>query len=279
MATKVSKTKQKLTGSKVIPGEPEFFIGGLPSYVTSSQLAAYFAQFGRVAEARVMRYRDGKSRGFAFLRFEGSEPTTALSKVGHLFLDGKEIECKLALSRDQSKIHNVFETQKKIFVSNLGPHLTEEDICNYFSVYGPVAKVRIVTCIDSDQSRGFGYITFDSESAAKSALESRTAHYIRGILVDVKPAITKTDIEDYKIKKTQKKPITGPATTDNYSFHRRVVPGHPNMKEIDAKVSIFYGEKFPQENPTNEIRESEHYCCYTSQLQAYHRLSTSSLQF
>ena len=52
-------------------------------------------------------------------------------------------------------------TVKKIFVAGLRDDVSEEDITNYFSKYGNVLNVSLVTDKETGKKRGFGFVEFD----------------------------------------------------------------------------------------------------------------------
>jgi hypothetical protein len=54
------------------------FVGGLGPMTSSATLRQYFAQYGRVVDAAVLTDAEKRSRGFAFVDFEGEIPETVL---------------------------------------------------------------------------------------------------------------------------------------------------------------------------------------------------------
>lgn len=54
---------------------------------------------------------------------------------------------------------------KKIFVAGLRDDVSEEDIRNYFSEYGNVLNVALVTDKATHKKRGFGFVEFDDYDA------------------------------------------------------------------------------------------------------------------
>jgi RNA-binding protein Musashi len=52
----------------------KLFVGGVPSAATEADLIEYFARFGEVRSAMVMRDREtGHGRGFAFVEFQAED--------------------------------------------------------------------------------------------------------------------------------------------------------------------------------------------------------------
>ncbi|KAF5376556.1 hypothetical protein D9757_008292 [Collybiopsis confluens] len=79
----------------------KLFIGGLAGTVTSESLRTFFSQYGKVIDSTVMIDREtGRSKGFAFLSIENANVQQWLG-FGHLEIDGKLIDVKLAQPRFQ----------------------------------------------------------------------------------------------------------------------------------------------------------------------------------
>jgi RNA recognition motif-containing protein len=57
---------------------------------------------------------------------------------------------------------------KKVYVGNLPFQTTEDDLNNLFSQVGPVESVSIITDRDTGRSKGFGFVSMDSEAADKA---------------------------------------------------------------------------------------------------------------
>lgn len=60
--------------------------------------------------------------------------------------------------------------QNKLFIGNLSFKLSEEDIRDIFKEFGMILEVAIPRNRDTNKPRGFAFITFETEDAAKSAL-------------------------------------------------------------------------------------------------------------
>lgn len=84
----------------------KIFVGGLPLSIDSKALKTYFENFGKVSEANVvMHHLTMKSRGFAFVVFEDERVVDeVLSRHDDHYIEGKWIDCKRALLKDELKI-------------------------------------------------------------------------------------------------------------------------------------------------------------------------------
>jgi len=60
---------------------------------------------------------------------------------------------------------------KKLYVGNLPYSVTEEALEALFSQFGPVESVVIIKDRETGRAKGFGFVEFEKQSDAESALE------------------------------------------------------------------------------------------------------------
>ncbi|MBU0456290.1 MAG: RNA-binding protein [Pseudomonadota bacterium] len=60
---------------------------------------------------------------------------------------------------------------KKIYVGNLSYSTTGEDLNEFFSQYGTISEVKLISDFEG-RSKGFGFITFETEEGAQSSLQA-----------------------------------------------------------------------------------------------------------
>jgi len=75
-----------------------------------------------------------------------------------------------------------------IYVGNLAPDVTEDDLKHAFEPYGQVATVSIVKDKFSGEPRGFGFIEMPSKSEASQAINSLNYKELKGQLMKVNEA-------------------------------------------------------------------------------------------
>ncbi|RKF59963.1 putative RNA-binding protein [Erysiphe neolycopersici] len=147
-----------------IKEDGKMFIGGLNWETTDESLKEYFSQFGEVVECMVMRDGvSGRSRGFGFLTFKDAR-TVNIVMVKEHYLDGKIIDPKRAIPRDEQ------ERTSKIFVGGVSQEATEQDFKEYFMQFGRIVDATLMIDKDTGRPRGFGFVTFDSEAAVDACL-------------------------------------------------------------------------------------------------------------
>ncbi|XP_061357012.1 heterogeneous nuclear ribonucleoprotein 1-like isoform X2 [Gastrolobium bilobum] len=181
------------------------FIGGISWDTTEEKLKEYFGNYGDVSHASVMREKNtGKPRGFAFVVFSDPSILDNLLQDKHV-IDGRTVDVKRAFSREDQQISVTSRTgnpntrnsgnggnirTKKIFVGGLPPTLTEEKFRQYFEAYGPVTDVVVMYDQITGRTRGFGFISFESEDAVDRVLH-KSFHDLNGKQVEVKRALPK----------------------------------------------------------------------------------------
>ncbi|KAM0802736.1 hypothetical protein BDR22DRAFT_92475 [Usnea florida] len=140
------------------------FIGGLNWETTDQSLKEYFSTFGEVQECTVMRDgASGRSRGFGFLTFRDPKTVNVVMVKEH-YLDGKIIDPKRAIPRDEQ------ERTSKIFVGGVSQDANEHVFKEYFAQFGRVVDATLMMDKDTGRPRGFGFVTFDSEAAVDATL-------------------------------------------------------------------------------------------------------------
>ena len=60
----------------------------------------------------------------------------------------------------------------KIYVGNLSYETTEDGLRSHFMQYGNIDDLKLIMDRETGRSKGFGFITFDSDESGKSALDS-----------------------------------------------------------------------------------------------------------
>ncbi|MTI14742.1 RNA recognition motif domain-containing protein [Sansalvadorimonas verongulae] len=60
--------------------------------------------------------------------------------------------------------------QNKLFIGNLSFRATEDELTEVFSQHGELEEVKIILDRETGRSRGFAFVTFTDEAAAKAAL-------------------------------------------------------------------------------------------------------------
>ncbi len=79
-------------------------------------------------------------------------------------------------------------TNKELYVRNISPDATEDDLRRLFSVIGAVSDVRLVTDSRTGSFMGSGYVEMESEMEAKAAVASLNGARLRQRVISVTEA-------------------------------------------------------------------------------------------
>ncbi|XP_037946109.1 ribonucleoprotein RB97D-like [Teleopsis dalmanni] len=195
----MQKFKREGTSEENIPrGEDDIcelehlrklFIGGLAPYTNEDSLRNFYGQWGKVVDVVVMRDPTSKrSRGFGFITYTKSASVDQAQDNRPHIIDGKTVEAKRALPRPERENRETNVSVKKLFVGGLKDNHDEECLQEYFSQFGNVISIKILTDKTTGKRRGFAFIEFDDYDAVDKAVLQKT-HSIKYVVVDVKKSV------------------------------------------------------------------------------------------
>ncbi|XP_073469724.1 heterogeneous nuclear ribonucleoprotein A1 isoform X2 [Aquarana catesbeiana] len=180
------------------PKEPEqlrkLFIGGLSFETTDESLRNHFEQWGALTDCVVMRDPGSKrSRGFGFVTYANTEEVDAAMNARPHRVDGRMVEPKRAVSREDSQRPGAHLTVKKIFVGGIKEDTEESHLRDYFEQYGKIEAVEIMTDRTNGKKRGFAFVTFeDHDSVDKIVIQKY--HTINDHNCEVRKALSRQEM-------------------------------------------------------------------------------------
>jgi len=202
------------------PTQHKLFVGGLSQRTTKESMHEYFSTYGLCDCVIMVDKETGRSRGFGFVVYELQDAVlSALSMQGHE-LDGKQVECKAceepnaptaqpssaSWSAGQHDVQHhggapVHAAQQnrhyehhggapvdatRMFVGGLPQTCDSNRLGAYFSQFGPVTEAKVHMDKDTQRSKGFGYVSFDSPHSVELALANGRNLVIDDKWVEVK---------------------------------------------------------------------------------------------
>jgi polyadenylate-binding protein len=188
---------QKKNERLQVPQEnSSIYIKNIPSeYIKGNELKTLFSKFGKIVFSKVVQ--DNNERPYAIFVYSSAESANKAKeemndkKINEkdelpLYVDllQKKSERKRMLTTKIGDINNKLNQEFKncnLHIKNLPRDITEEKLKEIFSKCGEIKSVKISKFIlqtkrnnefvESEESKGFGFICFTTEEAAKKAKE------------------------------------------------------------------------------------------------------------
>ncbi|KAI3356251.1 hypothetical protein L3Q82_017497, partial [Scortum barcoo] len=184
--------------------EPEqlrkLFIGGLSFETTEESLRAHFEQWGTLTDCvvcnviLVMRDPNSKrSRGFGFVTYSSVTEVDEAMKARPHKVDGRVVEPKRAVSREDSNKPGAHLTVKKIFVGGIKEDTEEYHIREYFEKYGKIECIDIMEERSTGKKRGFCFVSFDDHDTVDKIVAQKF-HTINFHNCEVRKALSKQEM-------------------------------------------------------------------------------------
>ncbi|KTF82357.1 hypothetical protein cypCar_00019332, partial [Cyprinus carpio] len=182
------------------PREPEqlrkLFIGGLSFETTDDSLRAHFEQWGALTDCVVMKDPNTKrSRGFGFVTYSNVTEVDAAMDARPHKVDGRLVEPKRAVSREDSNKPFAHTTVKKIFVGGIKDDTEENHLRDYFKHFGKIEAVEIMVDHKTGNKRGFAFVTFDDHDSVDRIVIQKY-HTVNGHNCEVRKALSKQEMQN-----------------------------------------------------------------------------------
>jgi len=146
------------------------FIKNLHKSIDNKALYDTFASFGNILSCKVATDENGVSKGYAFVHYDTQEGANlAIEKVNGMLLNGKKVFVGNFVSRKERKTE---ESPKwtNIYIKHLDKSIDEEKLKELFSPFGKITSAVIMRDEKTNESKGFGFINFETHEEAEAAL-------------------------------------------------------------------------------------------------------------
>jgi hypothetical protein len=171
--------------------EATLYVGNIDERVTEALLWELFIQCGPVVNVHLPKDRlTTVHQGFGFVEFMSEEDADYTLKImNNIKLFGKPIRVNKAAQNSEQIEADVGAT---LFIGNLDPMVDEKLLYDTFSSFGVFTVTpRIARDPNTMESKGYGFVSFDSFEASDAAIEAMNGQFLMNKAISVKYAMKK----------------------------------------------------------------------------------------
>ncbi|KAJ0970804.1 hypothetical protein J5N97_018763 [Dioscorea zingiberensis] len=155
----------------------KLYLANLPWSYSAPDIVKLFSECGTVKDVEIIKQKDGRSRGFAFVTMaSGEEARAVVEKFDAHVLEERIIRVEFSKSFRRPAPPPPpgsprAETRYKIYAGNLAWKVRSVNLKNLFSEkFNPVGA-RVVFDSPSGKSAGYGFVSFATMEEAEAALK------------------------------------------------------------------------------------------------------------
>jgi polyadenylate-binding protein len=155
-------------------GAGNIFIKNLDPTIDNKALHDTFSAFGNILSCKVATDGAGKSKGYGFVHFESSEAAdSAIAQVNGMMLNDQIVYVghHIPIKDRGDKAAKLDETFTNVYVKNLDNSVTDAQLRELFEKFGTITSAA-VSVDDQGNSKGFGFINYESHEAAIASVEA-----------------------------------------------------------------------------------------------------------
>jgi len=151
-------------------GKKKLYVGNLKFEATVEEISAIFSEYGDVSDTYLPN-RDGRPRGFCFVTMNAEGADKAMAELdGHNF-QGRDLVVNEPLKKGEKSPSRNARPAYKLYVGNLSFYTSAETLLSVFQEFGEVYDCYLPTDPNTDQARGFGFVTMLQEDGENAIAE------------------------------------------------------------------------------------------------------------
>lgn len=189
-----TKTMASLANVEHRNQEATCYVGNLDPAVTDDILVELFTQIGRVNSVHMPKDKlTGLHSGYGFIEFlDVTDADYAIQIMSMVKLFNRPMRVSKS-SLDKKSGSGSLDVGANLFIGNLDPNDVDEKLLyDTFSAFGTIIKPPHIMRDDmTNQSRGFGFVSFDAFEASDLAIECMHNQYLCNRQITVQYAFKK----------------------------------------------------------------------------------------
>jgi len=99
---------------------------------------------------------------------------------------------------EKAIFQNKKENRANIYVGNLSPDVTENDLKEAFEAFGEIASVSVIKDKFSGEPRGYGFVEMPSKDEAQSAIDGLNGTDLKGQSLNVSETRPRTESRSFR---------------------------------------------------------------------------------
>jgi len=145
------------------------YVGNLPLNFTTESLMSLFSPFGFILRCKVGVNRTGKNAGYGFVQFDNDESASkAISALDGYSIGENVVHVSVASGRSK----RAPRPKTNVYFSGLPHTFATSDLNAMCDRFGRIIGSRVLVNPVTNQSRGYGFVRFDTHENAIKAIAS-----------------------------------------------------------------------------------------------------------
>ncbi|OEL24805.1 33 kDa ribonucleoprotein, chloroplastic [Dichanthelium oligosanthes] len=159
----------------------KLYVANLPWSLPAQEVEKLFAQCGTVKDVQLIKGKDGRNRGFAFVTMStAEEAAAAVEKLNSHDVMGRTIKVEFSKSFRKPAPPpppGAIIERHKLYVSNLPWKARAPNVKEFFSKFNPLSANVI---FDNGKAAGYGFVSFGTKEEADAALNELNGKELMG---------------------------------------------------------------------------------------------------
>ncbi|KAK9984996.1 hypothetical protein SO802_034521 [Lithocarpus litseifolius] len=186
----------------------KLYVVNLPWSFSVADLKNLFDECGTVKVVDIIKQKNGKNRGFAFVTMESAEEAQAVvDKFDSHEISGRIIRIEFAKrfkkpSPPRPEGRTTGETRHKLYVSNLAWKVRSTHLRDFFSENFKPVSARVVFDTPLGRSAGYGFVSFATNEEAEAAISALDGKELMGRPLRLK--FSQKNVDEDGVEKEEK---------------------------------------------------------------------------